>query len=74
LSKKKYISKLTQKIASSAIPFQDSQHMSIERIITNFKIEEEELKADGILRYSEWDYDLDQENGFASLIQKNLLS
>jgi hypothetical protein len=73
LSKKKYISKLTQKIASSPIPFQDSQHMSIERIITNFKIEEE-LKTDGILRYSEWDYDLDQENGFASLIQKNLLS
>jgi hypothetical protein len=73
LSKKKYISKLTQKIASSAIPFQDSQHMSIERIITNFKIEEE-LKTDGILRYSEWDYDLNQENGFASLIQKNLLS
>jgi hypothetical protein len=53
LSKKKYISKLTQKIACSAIPFQDSQHMSIERIIKNFKIEEEELKADGILRYSE---------------------
>jgi hypothetical protein len=47
---------------------------TLKRIIRNFKIKEEELKADGILRYSEWDYDLNQENGFASLIQKNLLS